>query len=225
VRDARKYHPVIVVDDGSLDGTCESLGSTDCAAVIRHPVNRGKGAALVTGFNRAIALGFSHAITIDADGQHFADDIPAFEQATTRSPEAFIIGARDIAKAGAPAQRQIANRISNFWFRVETGIPMGDTQCGFRCYPLAATLSLRTQAARYAYELEVMVRAAWAGHELVAVPVRADYAAPSSQRSHFRPFVDFTRISCIHARLACQSICLPASLRKYLSVVAGTSTE
>ena len=225
VREALNHHPVIVVDDGSSDRTGDSLRSADGVAVIRHSENKGKGAALMTGFNHALAHGFSHAITIDADGQHSVGDIPALENASRLSPGAFIIGVRRLVAAGAPTERQIANRISNFWFRIQTGIPLDDTQCGFRCYPLAATLSLRTSAARYAYELEVMVRATWAGYNLVTVPVRVDYAAPSSQRSHFRPFVDFTRISCTHARLACQAICLPASLRKSLSMVASSRPE
>ena len=225
VRAAREYHPVIVVDDGSSDGSEQSLRSADCAALIRHPRNMGKCVALRAGFDSAIAMGFTHAITMDADGQHSALDIPVLETVAERSPGAFIVGVREIAKAGAPAERQVANRISNFWFRVETGISLIDTQCGLRCYPLAITRSLRTRAARYGYELEILIRAVWAGHELVAVPVRVDYAAPSSRRSHFRPLLDFARISCIHASFSFQSVCLPASLRKSLSVAAGAHPE
>jgi len=217
---AAECFPVIVVDDGSTDGTGGLLAGADCAAVVRHPVNRGKGAALLSGFKRATSLGYTHAVTIDADGQHSATDIPALVEAATDEPEAFIIGVRNIAAAGAPAKRQTANTISNFWFRVETGIALGDTQCGFRCYPLAATLSLITRSSGYGYELEVLVRAVWAGYRIAAVPVQVDYDAPSSRRSHFRPVVDFTKISRLHARLTCQSMCLPPAVRRRRSVVS-----
>lgn len=225
VRDAGKYHPVIVVDDGSTDGSAASLEGADIVALIRHTRNMGKGVALVTGFERARALGFTHAITMDADGQHFAGDIAALDEAALRCPASLIVGVRDFAKAGAPAGRLVANRISNFWFRVETGISMIDTQCGFRCYPLDITGSLRARSARYEYELEIMIRAVWAGYKMVSVPVRVDYAAPTSRRSHFRPLVDFARISCIHAMFSFQSVCLPAFLRKSMSVSGRVPPE
>lgn len=222
VRAAKEYYPVIVVDDGSTDETAEVLESEPCTAVCRHSTNRGKGAALITGFERAMALGFTHAITIDADGQHSPADIPSIAAAATASPEAFVIGVREIAEAGAPRKRQVANGISTFWFRVETGIALRDTQCGFRCYPLRMTRSLRTRSLTYGFELEVLVRAAWTGSPLVDVPVHVDYDAPSSQMSHFRPFTDFFKISCIHATFTFQTICISSAIRKRIST---THTE
>lgn len=224
-RAAAVFHPVIVVDDGSTDDTERRLQDSRNLTVVRHAINRGKGAALVTGFTQAARLGFSHTITIDADGQHSAGDIPAIADAASHDPGAFIIGVRQLATAGAPSQRLAANRISNFWFHIETGLRLNDTQCGFRCYPLAPALTLRTGASRYGYELEIMVRAVWAGYPLVPVPVHVDYAAPTSRRSHFRPFVDFARISGLHARLTCQALSLPRTWRKSLSVARTPSRE
>jgi glycosyltransferase involved in cell wall biosynthesis len=218
---ALAQHPVIVVDDGSTDGTDHLISADTQATVLRHDSNQGKGAALLTGFRHALSLGFTHAITIDADGQHAPDDIPALRHAAEHNPDAFIIGVRDVVAAGIPTERLTANNISNYWFHFETGLALKDTQCGFRCYPLAKTLSLRTRTCRYAYEFEILVGAAWLGYDLVSVPVQVDYSAPSSRRSHFRPIVDFLRFSQLHSRFCFQRICLPAAVRRWLFSAAG----
>ena len=98
-------------------------------------------------------------------------------------------------KENAPRGRRITNDISTFWFKVETGVALADTQCGYRSYPLATINRLRVKSQRYAYELEIMVKAAWAGVPLVAQPVSADYAAATSRLSHFDPWRDMVRIS------------------------------
>ena len=208
-RAAQAHCPVIVVDDGSTDSPPELPGLT----MIRFDQNRGKAAALRAGFQRAGENGFTHAITMDADGQHSADDLPKFLALAQEQPEALLVGVRDFVAAGAPAGRRRANAFSNFWFRAETGVRLADTQCGFRCYPLALTQRLRTRSERYAFELEFMVRASWVGAPIVAVPVRCSYEPEQVRRSHFRPIVDFVRITKMNIGLVLQSWFVPGPLR------------
>ncbi|MBL9137330.1 MAG: DUF2062 domain-containing protein [Verrucomicrobiales bacterium] len=222
IRGARKRLPVLVVDDGSTDATGAEVERerTESAAegmpvwVETHAVNQGKAAALRTGFQAALREGFTHAITLDADGQHAPEELPAFIALCERHPEALIVGVRDLVKERAPWARRFSNGLSTFWFRQETGVPLTDTQCGYRCYPLAAVMGLRVRAVRYAYELEVMVKAAWAGVPILAQPVSSDYAAPTSRLSHFRPGRDMWQISVLHSRLSMQAFCVPALLRR-----------
>jgi len=206
VQGARKLFPVIVADDGSTDQTPAHLAEETNKeqselVVITLPENRGKAAAIRAGFKRAEEMGFTHAITMDADGQHPIEALPEFSRMCLEHPEAFIIGVRDLKAARAPWVRRISNALSTFWFRLETGVPLTDTQCGFRVYPLAALRRLRINSDRYAYELEVMVKAAWAGIPLKPCPVKADYDAPTSRLSHFHPLRDFLRVAQAHARL------------------------
>ncbi|HEX7653685.1 MAG TPA: glycosyltransferase family 2 protein, partial [Verrucomicrobiae bacterium] len=130
---ARRDFPVIIVDDGS---TKPLPNLPDCDWV-RLSRNQGKGSALRAGFQRARERGYTHAITMDADGQHFPEDLAAMHAAASAQPDAFIVGVRDLVAAGCPGHRQRSNAVSSFWFRVETGVRLPDTQCGFRCYPLA----------------------------------------------------------------------------------------
>jgi len=175
-------------------------------------VNFGKGAALRAGFEHAIERGFTHAITMDADGQHFAEDLPKFIEAATSQPDAFIVGVRDLAAAGCPKHRQRSNAVSTFWFRIETGICLRDTQCGFRCYPLVLAKDLKTKSGRYAFELEFMVRAAWIGTPVIAVPVKCTYA-DGIRNSHFRPVKDLSHITFMNIGLVLQSWFVPRTLR------------
>jgi uncharacterized protein (DUF2062 family) len=214
VREAKDYFPVIVVNDGSTDDTGKILAAENGINVITLLQNQGKGAALRAGFISAEQRGFTHAITIDADGQHATRELPAFAAASRKQPEALVVGVRDLVRENAPRGRRITNNISTFWFKVQTGVPLTDTQCGYRSYPLKSINRLRVKSQRYAYELEVMVKAAWAGIPLVAQPVSADYAAATSRLSHFDPWRDMVRISLLHSRLSMQTFCIPALLRK-----------
>jgi uncharacterized protein (DUF2062 family) len=213
VRGAKARLPVIVVNDGSTDDTAKVLAAEAAITVVALPRNQGKAAALRAGFEQAGQMGFTHVITIDADGQHSTDALPDFVAACQHQPEAFIIGVRDLKSARAPFPRRFSNELSTFWFKFETGVRLSDTQCGYRCYPLAGTRALAVRSERYAFELEIMVKAAWAGIPLVPLPVQADYAAPTSRLSHFDPARDFLRISHLHSRLAMQAFCVPAPLR------------
>lgn len=179
--------------------------------------NSGKAAALRVGFQHATELGFTHAITMDADGQHFAEDLPKFLAIAKAQPDAFAVGVRDLVAAGCPKHRQRSNAVSSFWFRVETGVRLGDTQCGFRCYPLALASQLKTKSGRYAFELEFMVRAAWIGTKLVAVPVKCAYL-DGIRNSHFRPVKDLAHITLMNIGLVLQSWTVPKKLRALWSL-------
>lgn len=206
---ALAHAPVLVVDDGST----EPLPALPGCEVVRLPQNGGKAAALRAGFQRATELGFTHAITMDADGQHFAEDLPKFLETLAKQPSAYLVGVRNFREAGCPTHRRRSNAISTFWYRVETGVRLRDTQCGFRCYPLALVQQLKIRSDRYAYELEFMVRAAWVGTEIVAVPVKCTYEVSQVAGSHFRPVRDFVHITNRNILLVLQSWFVPRSLR------------
>ena len=206
---AKFFCPVIVVDDGSAQPLPELLG----CEIIRLEKNFGKGAALRAGFQRAVELGFTHAITMDSDGQHFTEDLPKLLAAANAQPEALIVGVRDFFAAGCPTHRRRSNAVSTFWFRVESGVCLPDTQCGFRCYPLALTQRLKPRSGRYAFELEFMVRASWTGVPIVAVPVKCTYAPDQIRQSHFRPVRDLAHITLMNIGLVLQSWFVPLTLR------------
>jgi len=206
---ARLHCPVIIVDDGST----KSLPPLAECKIVRLEKNSGKGAALRAGFKFAAYEGFTHAITMDADGQHRVEDLPKFIGAAESNPDALIVGVRDFYASGAPAGRRRSNAVSTFWFRVETGVRLGDTQCGFRCYPIDLTQRLKAESERYAFELEFMVRAAWVGTKIIPVPLICGYQPEQLRQSHFRPVMDLTRITVMNIGLVLQSWVIPQSLR------------
>lgn len=203
IEDVEKYcSSIIVVNDGSTDDTAAILQSIPSPIeVVSYPDNRGKGYALVTGFKKAKALGYTHAITIDADGQHFADDIPCFIEGLKHNPEGFIVGCRNLTEENMPRQNTFANRFSNFWFRLQTGINLPDTQSGYRLYTLSSLKGQNLITSRYESELELLVYAAWAGVDITSVNVKVYYPPAEERVSHFRPIYDFFRISVLNTVL------------------------
>ena len=203
IEDVEKYcSSIIIVNDGSTDDTAAILQSIPSPIeVVSYPDNRGKGYALVTGFKKAKALGYTHAITIDADGQHFADDIPCFIEGLKHNPEGFIVGCRNLTEENMPRQNTFANRFSNFWFRLQTGINLPDTQSGYRLYTLSSLKGLNLITSRYESELELLVYAAWAGVDITSVNVKVYYPPAEERVSHFRPIYDFFRISVLNTVL------------------------
>jgi uncharacterized protein (DUF2062 family) len=220
---ALAHAPVLIVDDGSTLPLPEMPG---CLR-LRLEKNSGKGAALRAGLNHAAELGFTHAITMDSDGQHFAEDLPKFLDLARTQPDSLLVGVRDFYAAGCPTHRRRSNAVSTFWFRVETGVRLGDTQCGFRCYPVALAQRIKTRSGRYAFELEFMVRASWMGTPIVAVPVKCIYHpvagegesvssqkhSPEFRQSHFRPVRDLAQITIMNIGLVLQSWFVPRPLR------------
>lgn len=197
---------IFVVNDGSTDRTAEVLASTEGIRTIAYARNRGKGYALRRGLRAAREAGFRYALTIDSDGQHYPDDIARFIERIERRPDTLLIGARNLTADNMPARNTFANRFSNFWYLVETGRRLEDTQSGFRLYPLRRLGRLRSLCSRYEFEVEVIVRAAWRGVEAENIPVRVYYAPDGERVSHFRPLRDFTRISLLNSVLVLEAL-------------------
>jgi isopenicillin-N N-acyltransferase like protein len=184
--------PVIVVDDGSTDGTAQAAEAAG-AVVVRHPTNRGKGAALRSGFARALELGADAAVTVDADGQH-----PPEEAARVARHEAertaLVLGVRDLVGAGAPPKNRFSNAFSNRFLSWFGGRPLADTQCGLRRYPLPEVSTLGARSPGYAYEAETLLRAVRRGWKVVELPVRVVYPPEHERTTHFHVARDPARI-------------------------------
>lgn len=195
---------VIVVNDGSTDDTLAVLEPLkENIQLITYPRNRGKGHALRLGLEAARKAGYDYAVTLDSDGQHRPEDIPALVAAAV-DDDTLVVGSRNIQADGMPAGNTFANRFSNFWFRLQTGIKLPDTQTGFRLYPLNLLPCLALLTARYESELELLVFSAWRGVRLVPVSVSVSY--PADRVTHFRPFWDFFRISLLNSALCILAI-------------------
>ena len=192
---------IMIVNDGSTDDTLEILNAIEGIQIQSYPVNKGKGYALKYGLGKAYEQGFRYAITIDADGQHFADDLPVFIKRIEEVPDSLLIGARNLTADNMPGKNTFANRFSNFWYKVETGQELSDTQSGYRLYPLDKIQNIHFFTSRYEFEVEIIVRAAWRGVNVENVPIKVYYPPVEERVSHFRPFHDFFRISILNTVL------------------------
>ena len=202
IKDVSAYaNDIIVINDGSTDSTDEILKELSGIEVISYNKNKGKGHALKTGLLRAKERGFTYAISIDSDGQHFADDIPVFLQAIEENPGAMLIGARNLQQENMPQKNTFGNKFSNFWCKLETGIDLPDTQSGFRLYPLKELEGMKLFTTKYEFEIEIMVKMAWKNVPVLPVPIKVFYAKGDERVSHFRPFKDFFRISVLNTYL------------------------
>lgn len=193
---------VIVVNDGSTDKTSEILKLFGQKIKrINLPENRGKGHALKIGFRYALQSGFDYAITLDSDGQHPASYIPDFVRAIVERPNDIITGARDFGKVAINGKSSFANKFSNFWVFVQTGRRLPDTQSGYRAYPLKRICNLDLLSSRYEAELELLVLSAWQGTAISTIPIDVYYPSSEKRVSHFRPIIDFARISALNVIL------------------------
>jgi glycosyltransferase involved in cell wall biosynthesis len=210
VRAARaQWTPVWVVVDGSTDGSAERLQAMaredDGLHVIVLPENRGKGAAVLEGISQAAAAGFTHALTMDSDGQHPAHLIPAFMAASLRQPEAMILG-KPVFDAAAPRIRVNGRKVSNGWVNLETlWMGIGDSLYGFRVYPIASLIAVMRGLKwmrRFDFDPEAAVRLAWRGVRPVNMdaPVRY-FRADEGGVSHFNYLRDNVLLSWMHTRL------------------------
>ncbi|MBC4752365.1 glycosyltransferase family 2 protein [Klebsiella variicola] len=198
--------PCIVVDDGSDSSTRQELerlaAEIASLTLIRLPQNAGKGAAVIRGLQAAAQAGFSHAVQVDADGQHAIEDIPQLLALAQKHPEALISG-QPVYDDSIPRSRLYGRWITHVWVWIETlSLQLKDSMCGFRVYPLAPTLRLAkrvTLGKRMDFDTEVMVRLYWQGNASYFVPTRVTY--PPDGVSHFDAFRDNCRISLMHTHL------------------------
>ncbi len=196
---------VLVVDDGSTDGGLDALAGLPVYRLL-FPENRGKGAAILAAAERAESLGFAAILTIDADGQHDPADARALLDAAASTWPAIVVGARRMEESDAPRSSVFGRDFSNFWVRLECGRTVPDTQSGFRLYPVGLLAAGRFLSSRYAFEVEVLVRAAWAGYPLLSVPVSVHYPTGDERVSHFHKFKDNFRLTCLHTWLVTRSL-------------------
>jgi len=190
---------ILVVDDGSTDNGLKNLKSLECDS-IRLEVNQGKGAAILAGAKEARRRGFQAIITVDADDQHNPKEASRlFKKASANWP-CCIIGNRIMDQDTAPGSSLFGRAFSNFWVRLETGLELDDTQSGFRLYPVNEMLLLNLTRSRYDFEIEVLVKMAWAGIPIDSVPISVHYPKADERISHFDKFRDNVRLSLLHTR-------------------------
>ena len=203
ITDTLEYtNHIVVVNDGSTDTTPQIVAKfKDEVSVVNFPVNCGKGLALREGFKFALSKNYQYAISIDSDGQHYPEDLEKFLIKIKEQPNSLIIGARNMEQASVPGKSSFGNKFSNFWFELETGIKMPDTQSGYRLYPIEKLKNISFYTTRFEFEIEVIVKAAWAGIPVIPLPVGVFYPTKEERVSHFRPAKDFFRISILNTCL------------------------
>lgn len=205
--------PVVVVNDGSTDDTANLLSQVverhpQRLMVLTHPHNRGKAAALMTGFQAGGRRGWTHAITLDSDGQLRPEELPVLLAGAMAHPRSLVVGYRDDTLADYPARSRWGRRVSNALIFLETGQWVGDCQCGYRVYPLALVRLIRCSAGRFGFEVEIITRALWAGCAVTQVLVSCKYFPPGQRVTHFKPGRDSLLAVAMHVRLGLRSMWL-----------------
>lgn len=220
-RARRELEAVIVVDDASIDGTAERLLGTD-AVVLRNAENLGKGGSLWRGMAHALANGADAVVTLDADGQHRPEDIPALIGAALANPGRIVIGARRLSRERAPPARRFANAFADFWISWAAGHPVADSQSGFRLYPAALLRGLSVRHDRdcgFVFESEILIEAARLGWLSCAVPIETIYRK-DGRPSYFRPVTDIARITRMVAAKLLRRGMYPVGLLRALGLVS-----
>jgi acyl carrier protein len=209
--------PVFVVDDGSTDDSFKVASYFQGITVLRHDTNRGKGAALLTGFTQAAKVA-EWAITLDADGQHEPLDVVQLIEAKPEGTRPIVVGHRQGMRGqNVPWTSRFGKKFSNFWVRTSKGPKITDSQSGFRIYPLPEVLNLKTRTRRFQYEIEVLALANWVDMPVVEAPVSVNYWGKHESVSHFRPCVDFWRNAATFTRLICLRLFVPRAHRARLA--------
>jgi glycosyltransferase involved in cell wall biosynthesis len=210
--------PVLVIDDGSTDGSASSLAGLQVSR-IDFPENRGKGMAVRAALAWTRQNNFSHLITLDADGQHDPRDIPRFVEKIGEFPNRLIIGKRRF-NTDVPGKSRFGRSWSNLWTRIVAGQATPDSQSGFRAYPAGLLANMKFFGRRYEFEVEVLARASWAGLQLDWVDVSVRYFQGPERVSHFKPLRDNFRISVVYSMLVLRRL-LPFPHRKIRAAVPG----
>ena len=190
---------VIVIDDGSDDGTADCIADLP-VTLLRHAVRQGKGASLRDGFAEALRMGAAAVLTMDGDGQHLAEDIPRLLAAGNRHPHCIVIGARLRKRAQQPTYRRLANEFGDWGIAWGCGYRIADTQSGQRLYPAPVAALGDVPGEDFVYEAQILISAARRlGMGVVSVPIESRYAGAGAvekfRKSHFRPLQDLWRIT------------------------------
>ena len=208
--------PCLIVDDGCQDNTPLILKDLIAEAnrdggpavyTYKHTQNLGKAAALNHGFREVADRGFTHAITVDTDGQHDPEEIPRLEEAAKAAPDALVMGEReDKVDGGTPWNSLVGRKFSNglIWFG--GGLTVKDSQTGFRVYPVKMAETLRCRVQRFGFETEILVRLGRAGGRVVRVPITSRYLPAGERVSHFRPWLDSARWVVMHCLLTAERL-------------------
>jgi glycosyltransferase involved in cell wall biosynthesis len=196
---------VLVVDDGSEEDVTALLDGLN-VKVIRHELNRGKGQAILTAAHYARENNKTHILTIDADGQHYPEQIPDFIESVNKHPDSIIMGVRDFSASGVSFGSRFGRAFGNFWVRIQTGIKIKDIQSGYRVYPVFVLNNLKYMFHTYAFEDEVIVRALWAGVPVRELAVKVYYPAREKRISHFRKIPDNLKLTILNTYLTLRSI-------------------
>ena len=219
--ECRKIIPnVLIIDDGSHDARVAELMADTGIEVITHETNRGKGQAILTAARAIQQRGGVTMIAIDGDGQHYPSDLCAFLPVIAEAPDAIVIGERDMTGENVPGSSRFGRKFSNFWLKVETGLDLGDTQSGFRAYPVGHILKLACSGRAYDFEVEVLARAAWAGLPIRGVSIKVWYPPREERISSFRPFLDNLRLTRRHTLLVTRRL-IPWPHRKLVTSPAS----
>lgn len=189
---------IIVVNDGSTDETLNILKHFPHLTIFNKATNQGKGTALKKGFQLAEDAGYKYVISLDSDGQHYADDLDVFltelENKGATDNEILLVGDRNMVQDGIPVKSSTGNKFSNFWYLVVTGNQLYDTQSGYRLYPLEIVNRIPLYTRKFEFEIEIIVKAVWRKVDVKNIPIKVLYQEGENRVSHFRPFMDIVRI-------------------------------
>jgi glycosyltransferase involved in cell wall biosynthesis len=191
---------ILIIDDGSRPRVRDLFLNTELlnhtrVQIVEHQINQGKGAALQTAFSWAIQNSYTHTISLDADGQHFPEDIPRLVQKSLAHPWSLILGDREMLGPNIPASSQFGKKFSNFWIKFETQKSVGDSQSGFRIYPLFHIQNLNFLCHHYDFEIEVITRLMWLGINVENTRVQVKYEPGSERVTHFDKWKDNLRLT------------------------------
>jgi len=196
---------VLVVNDGSTDGTLELIQDINISR-IDFSQNKGKGQAIKAAADWADQNKYTHIITIDADGQHIPSEVLKFAEKIKENPLSIIIGTRNFEATNTPGSSQFGRKFSNFWVKVSAGVSVKDSQSGFRAYPVEALKKIKCYSRRYNFEVEILVKGVWAGLAIQSIDISVHYTDETIRASHFRPFLDNARISMTYTYLVTRNL-------------------
>jgi len=205
---------ILVIDDGSSDAGISMVRDLGIG-LISYAKNKGKGHAIILGAQYAKNGNWTHILTIDADGQHYPADIEKLLKAAKENPNDIIIGNRDFSGASIPKLSKFGRKFSGFWARVQTGKKIIDIQSGFRVYPMSVFNKFKLFSNRFDFEVEIIIKAIWAGFCVREIPVSVYYPKKSERVSHFKIVQDNARLAVLNTYLTIRSM-IPIPHIKYV---------